>query len=326
MKAEILRLLKESSSYISGQQLCDHFQVSRTAVWKVMEQLKKEGYTIEAVRNKGYRLLDSPDVLSKAEIESLVTTKWAGRQVVYYDETDSTNNQAKAAGEKGEVHGTLFVADRQTAGKGRRGRGWESPSGNSVSMTILLRPEIPPVKAPMLTLVMALAVADGIRDVLGVDAGIKWPNDIVLNKKKICGILTEMSTEIDYINYVVIGVGINVNQETFPDEIKETATSLKVETGKPVKRAGVIAAVMERFEQYYEQFVQREDLSGIREAYEACLVNRDRDVRVLDPAGAYEAHAKGINDTGELIVVLPDGIEREIYAGEVSVRGIYGYV
>ena len=326
MKAEILRLLKESSSYISGQQLCDPFQVSRTAVWKVMEQLKKEGYTIEAVRNKGYRLLDSPDVLSKAEIESLVTTKWAGRQVVYYDETDSTNNQAKAAGEKGEVHGTLFVADRQTAGKGRRGRGWESPSGNSVSMTILLRPEIPPVKAPMLTLVMALAVADGIRDALGVDAGIKWPNDIVLNKKKICGILTEMSTEIDYINYVVIGVGINVNQETFPDEIKETATSLKVETGKPVKRAGVIATVMERFEQYYEQFVQREDLSGIREAYEACLVNRDRDVRVLDPAGAYEAHAKGINDTGELIVVLPDGTEREIYAGEVSVRGIYGYV
>lgn len=207
--------------------------------------------------------------MSKAEIESLVTTKWAGRQVVYYDETDSTNNQAKAAGEKGEVHGTLFVADRQTAGKGRRGRGWESPSGNSVSMTILLRPEIPPVKAPMLTLVMALAVADGIRDALGVDAGIKWPNDIVLNKKKICGILTEMSTEIDYINYVVIGVGINVNQETFPDEIKETATSLKVETGKPVKRAGVIATVMERFEQYYEQFVQREDLSGIREAYEA---------------------------------------------------------
>ena len=326
MKAEILRLLKESSSYISGQQLCDQFQVSRTAVWKVMEQLKKEGYTIEAVRNKGYRLLDSPDVLSKAEIESLVTTKWAGRQVVYYDETDSTNNQAKAAGEKGEVHGTLFVADRQTAGKGRRGRGWESPSGNSVSVTILLRPEIPPVKAPMLTLVMALAVADGIRDVLGVDAGIKWPNDIVLNKKKICGILTEMSTEIDYINYVVIGVGINVNQETFPDVIKETATSLKVETGKPVKRAGVIAAVMERFEQYYEQFVQQEDLSGIREAYEACLVNRDRDVRVLDPAGAYEAHAKGINDTGELIVVLPDGTEREIYAGEVSVRGIYGYV
>ena len=292
----------------------------------MLEQLKKEGYTIEAVRNKGYRLLDSPDVLSKAEIESLVTTKWAGRQVVYYDETDSTNNQAKAAGEKGEVHGTLFVADRQTAGKGRRGRGWESPSGNSVSMTILLRPEIPPVKAPMLTLVMALAVADGIRDALGVDTGIKWPNDIVLNKKKICGILTEMSTEIDYINYVVIGVGINVNQETFPDEIKETATSLKVETGKPVKRAGVIATVMERFEQYYEQFVQREDLSGIREAYEACLVNRDRDVRVLDPAGAYEAHAKGINDTGELIVVLPDGTEREIYAGEVSVRGIYGYV
>lgn len=326
MKAEILRLLKESSSYLSGQQLCDQFQVSRTAVWKVMEQLKKEGYTIEAVRNKGYRLLDSPDVMSKAEIESLVTTKWAGRQVVYYDETDSTNVQAKAAGERGEAHGTLFVADRQTSGKGRRGRSWESPSGHSIYMTILLKPEIAPVKAPMLTLVMALAVADGIQDAVGVDTQIKWPNDIVLNKKKICGILTEMSTEIDYINYVVIGVGINGNQETFPEELKETATSLKMETGKQIRRSEVIAAVMARFEQYYEQFAKDQDLSGIRKAYEERLVNRDREVRILDPAGAYEAHAKGINNTGELIVELADGTEKEIYAGEVSVRGIYGYV
>lgn len=326
MKAEILRLLKESSSYISGQQLCDHFQVSRTAVWKVMEQLKKEGYIIEAVRNKGYRLLDSPDVMSKAEIESLIDTEWAGREVVYYDVTDSTNIRAKAEGEKGAAHGTLFVAERQSAGKGRRGRCWESPSGDSISMTILLRPDFAPTKAPMLTLVMALGVAEGICDILPVETKIKWPNDIVLNNKKICGILTEMSTEIDYINYIVIGVGINVNQEHFPEEIKDTATSLKNETGKSVKRGEIIAAVMARFEQYYEEFTRTGDLSVLRDAYEAHLVNKDRNVRVLDPAGAYEAHAKGISDTGELIVELADGTEREVYAGEVSVRGIYGYV
>ena len=319
-------MLRESQDYVSGQQICERFQVSRTAVWKVIKQLKEEGYEVEAVRNRGYRLSSLPDILSREEIVSQIDTVWAGQNVYYFTETDSTNIQAKRMGDQGAPHGTLAAAGQQTAGKGRRGRTWESPADQNIYMSLLLRPEIAPVKAPMLTLVMAYAAAMALRECTGLDVQIKWPNDLVINGKKICGILTEMSTEIDYINYVVIGVGINVNQETFPDEIKETATSLKVETGKPVKRAGVIAAVMERFEQYYEQFVQQEDLSGIREAYEACLVNRDRDVRVLDPAGAYEAHAKGINDTGELIVVLPDGTEREIYAGEVSVRGIYGYV
>ena len=197
MKSEILRLLKENDTYISGQQLCEQFQVSRTAIWKVIDQLKKEGYQIEAVRNKGYRLIESPDVMSKAEIDSLVDTKWAGKNVIYYDETDSTNNRAKEAGNNKEPHGTLFVADMQMAGKGRRGRVWKSPSGSSIYMTILLYPDIPPVKAPQLTLIMAIAVAEGIREVTGLETKIKWPNDIVVNGKKICGILTEMSTEID---------------------------------------------------------------------------------------------------------------------------------
>ena len=200
MKAEILRLLKETGGYISGQQLCDKFSVSRTAVWKAVEQLKKEGYGIEAVRNKGYRLVESPDIISQAEIESVVKTDWAGRQVIYYDETDSTNIQAKLAGENGAPHGTLVAADRQDAGKGRRGRIWDSPKGQCIYMTLLLRPELEPAKAPMLTLVMALSVAEAVKEQTGLEAKIKWPNDIVLNKKKICGILTEMSTEIDYIH------------------------------------------------------------------------------------------------------------------------------
>ena len=326
MKAEILRLLKERDNYISGQQLCDDFHVSRTAVWKVMEQLKKEGYQIEAVRNKGYRLIDSPDVMSQAEIDSLMKTEWAGRHTVYYDETDSTNNRAKDAGEKGAEHGTLFVADRQIAGKGRRGRAWESPAGSSIYMTILLYPRISPMKAPQLTLLMAIAVAEGIRQVTGLDTGIKWPNDIVRNGKKICGILTEMSTEIDDINYVVIGVGINVNQETFPQDIQNTATSLKLELGRNVKRSELIAAIMEQFEKCYETFLQTEDLSGVKEQYNSLLVNKDQDVKVLEPGNEYEAHALGINETGELLVRLPDGQEKVIYAGEVSVRGVYGYV
>ena len=308
MKSEILRLLKESDTYISGQQLCEQFQVSRTAIWKVIDQLKKEGYEIEAVRNKGYRLIDSPDVMSKAEIESLV------------------DNRAKEAGDNGAAHGTLFVADMQVAGKGRRGRVWKSPSGSSIYMTILLYPDIPPVKAPQLTLLMAIAVAEGIQEVTGLETKIKWPNDIVVNGRKICGILTEMSTEIDYINHVVIGAGINVNQDTFPDDIKATASSLKLELGKSVKRSELIAAVMKSFEKCYEIFIKTENLSGLQELYNSMLVNRDQEVKVLEPGNEYKAHAIGINQTGELIVRTPDGKEKEIYAGEVSVRGVYGYV
>ncbi len=326
MKTAILRLLKEDDCYISGQQLCDRFQVSRTAVWKAVEQLKKEGYMIEAVRNKGYRLVDSPDVMSKAEIESMVKTKWAGRSVIYYDETDSTNIQAKLAGENGSEHGTLVVADRQVAGKGRRGRSWESPKGVCVYMTLLLRPSIAPVKAPMLTLVMALSVAEAVRELTGQEAGIKWPNDIVLNKKKICGILTEMSTEIDYINYVVTGVGINTNQETFSEEIRERATSLLIEGGRHISRSELVAAVMKRYEENYERFMETKDLSGLQKKYNGMLVNCGREVRVLEPKEEYSAFASGINEVGELVVTTPEGEEKHIFAGEVSVRGIYGYV
>ena len=327
MKSEILRLLKSSDTYLSGQQICEQFQVSRTAVWKVMEQLKKEGYQIEAVRNKGYRLVDSPDVMSKAEIESLISTKWAGRHVVYYDETDSTNTRAKELGEKGAEHGTLVIADRQNAGKGRRGRSWESPEGTSIYMTILLRPDMMPVKAPQMTLLMAIAATKGIGQVAGLEARIKWPNDNVsLSGKKLCGILTEMSAEIDYINYVVIGIGVNVNQDSFPQEIKERATSLCLELGHKVQRSQLIAAIMESFEECYEKFMETEDLSGLMEAYNSLLVNRGREVKILEPGHEYEAVAMGINETGELIVKTADGQEKEIFAGEVSVRGVYGYV
>lgn len=325
MKSEILKLLKESDGYLSGQQLCEQFQVSRTAVWKVMDQLKKEGYEIEAVPRKGYRLVESPDVLSAAELESLRYTQWAGKKVMFFKETDSTNMQAKSGGEKGDPHGTLFVAESQNAGRGRRGRSWESPAGESIYMSLLLRPELPPVKAPMLTLVMALAVARAIREQTGAEALIKWPNDIVVDGKKLCGILTEMSTEMTYINYVVIGVGINVNQNQFSEELKERATSLKLEEGRAFRRSAIIASALEWFETYYEQFRKDGNLAGLQNAYNELLVNRGRQVQILEPENHYEAYASGINDAGELVVTLEDGSVRNIFAGEVSVRGIYGY-
>lgn len=326
MKTEILKTLREADGYVSGQQLSERFGVSRTAVWKVIRQLQDEGYQVEAVRNKGYRIAASPDVITKEELESLMDTQWAGKSIIYYDVTDSTNLRIRQMGDEGAPHGTLAVSDRQTAGKGRRGHAWESPAGCSIYMSILLRPQIHPNKASMLTLVMACSVAEGIRDCEDVDIKIKWPNDIIVNGKKLVGILTEMSTQIDYINHVTVGVGINVNQTEFPEEIRQTATSLRLECGHVVRRAPVIAAVMRRLEENYGIFLQTEDLSGLMEKYTSMLVNRDRDVRILGAKETYQAHALGITPTGELIVRREDGTMENIYAGEVSVRGVYGYV
>ena len=325
-RAETLRLLRESGKNVSGQELCEHFGISRTAVWKMMNQLKEEGYEIEAVQNKGYRLLNEPDLVTKDELESRTHTKYVGQTVYYSREVDSTNTWAKRLAEEGAPNGTLTTAETQTAGKGRRGRVWKSPEGTSVSMSILLYPDLEPAKAPMLTIVMGLAVVQGVQRALGIDTKIKWPNDAVLNGKKLCGILTEMSAQIDYFNYVVIGTGINVNQMEFPEEIAEIATSLAIEMGHPVNRAKVVAAVLEAFEEDYEKFLEAGDLSELKEAYEAVLANKDQPVRVLDPKEPFEGVALGITPTGELRVQKEDGTIVEVHSGEVSVRGLYSYV
>ncbi|MCI8682430.1 MAG: biotin--[acetyl-CoA-carboxylase] ligase [Lachnospiraceae bacterium] len=335
MKTEILRLLRqaEPGSYVSGQELCERLGVSRTAVWKSMKQLKETGYEIEAVQNRGYRLVFVPDILSKNEIESCLSTKWLGHPIRYYDEIDSTNTEAKRVAEETrgtEGHGTVFVADMQTFGRGRRGRAWNSPHGTGIFFTILLKPDIDPANASMLTLVQALAAAAGIRAVTGLDARIKWPNDIVVNGKKIVGILTEMSAQIDYVNHIVVGTGINVHQTEFPPEIAKTAASLDLElqhAGKTpqISRAGLLGNVLEQFEHYYEIYLNTQDLSALFEEYNSLLVNCRRRVRVLDPGGEFEGTALGIDSRGELLVERAQGVEK-VSSGEVSVRGIYGYV
>lgn len=318
-------MLRQSGGFVSGQEICGKLGVSRTAVWKTIRQLQEEGYQVEAVRNRGYRMIDGPDVVTAGEIESLLDTEWAGKQIVCYPETDSTNIQIRHLGDEGAPHGTLAVADRQMAGRGRRGRTWESPGGSCIYMSLLLRPDLAPEKAPMLTLVMACSVAEGIMDCADVKVQIKWPNDIIANGKKLAGILTEMSTQVDYINHVTIGVGINVNLQHFPEDI-QTATSLFLETGEKRKRAPIIAAVMKRFEENYKIFMRTEDMSGLMEKYSRLLVNQGREVRILGENAGYRACAEGINQKGELVVRKEDGTVENICAGEVSVRGVYGYV
>lgn len=270
--------------------------------------------------------MKSSDMLSREGILNAVNTTWAGREVTYFDLTDSTNTQARILAEQGAPHGTLVVADQQDGGKGRRGRSWVSPAGEGIWMTILLRPEMNPINASMLTLVMALAAEKGIRETTGQKSLIKWPNDLVLNKKKICGILTEMSTDQMEIKYVLIGIGINVSQTEFPDEIKETATSLYKESGELTPRSKIIAGIMAALEEYYEIFMKTEDMSGLIEVYNERLVNLGNEVCILDPKGEFRGISTGINEAGGLMVRLEDGSETEVISGEVSVRGVYGYV
>ena len=326
MKAEILKMLRESGDYLSGQQLCDRLGVSRTAVWKAIRQLEEEGFCIEAVRSRGYKLVEEADVITAAQLGSQLHTKWLGSRLEYFYETDSTNNQARKMAENGAPHGTLVVADCQTAGKGRRGRSWVSPHGTGIFMSVVMRPQFEPVHAAMLTLIAGMAVVDGVRRATGLDTMIKWPNDAVINGKKICGILTEMSTEEDTIRYVVTGIGINVNTEEFPPELAATATSLKLEAGQRINRSGVIAAVAESMEEYYDIFLKTCDMSGLKEHYDAMLANRDRQVCVLDPKGEYRGKALGIDEEGNLLVERENGRIARVFSGEVSVRGIYGYV
>ena len=326
MKSEILALLRERGDYVSGQELCGHFGVSRTAVWKAIGQLKKEGYRIEAVQNRGYLLTEDEELFGLSELESRMNTRWAGHPVTCYDVIASTNLQAKMDAENGASQGALVVADMQTAGRGRRGRGWSSPPGTNAYFSLILKPEISPDKAAMLTPVMGLAVAEGIRRTCDAEAMIKWPNDIVVGGKKVCGILAEMSVERDFIHYVVIGVGINVGQQNFPAEVAQTAICLQEACGKRISRAELVANVMRVFEEYYDIFLERGDLSGLAERYDRLLVNRGREVRVLDPKGEFQGIALGINESGELLVERKDGTVANVYAGEVSVRGIYGYV
>ena len=326
MKAEILTLLRERRDYVSGQELCERFGVSRTAVWKAIGQLKKEGYDIEAIRNKGYCLRPEEEVFGQHELESRMNTRWAGRPVLFHRELSSTNLQAKLDAENGAAQGTLLVADKQTAGRGRRGRTWSSPEGTNAYFTLILKPEFHVELASMITLGMGIAVADGIRETCQAQAYIKWPNDIVINGKKVCGMLAEMSVERDYIHYVVMGVGINVGLQEFPPEITNMATCLEAECGYKVSRATLIANVMSKFEAYYEIFRKEGSLKGLRERYNSLLINQGREVRVLAPKAEFQGVSRGINEAGELLVELEDGTVTEVYAGEVSVRGLYGYV
>lgn len=327
MKADFLRLVRSTKDYMSLSTVMTACNMSEEEVEKAFIQLTNAGYDIEYEEDKGFHLNSYPENITATELMSRTTTVWAGKNIRYKKVTESTNLDAKELSDSSQAHGLLVVTDNQTGGRGRRGRSWEDDGDNSIAMSILLKPEYEPDKASMVTLVMALAVAEVINQLTEGEVKIKWPNDIVVNKKKVCGILTEMAlTEDGKIDNVVIGVGINVNQKFFPEDIASTATSLFIETGDRQIRSDIILGVMDYFECYYDMFVECGDLSPIVAMYEGYLINKDEKVKVLDPKGEYTGIASGINDFGELIVQKEDGKYARVSSGEVSVRGVYGYV
>lgn len=319
MDEALLELLKQADGYLSGAKIGEMLGVSRAAVWKGVSRLREQGYLVTAVTNKGYRILPGGDVLGVQEIADRLQTKWMGRKAVLLEEVDSTNLAAKRMAAEGAPEGTLILARRQTAGRGRMGRSWKSPEEGCIFMTVLLRPGLPPQSAPVLTLLVGMAVCKAVRQTTGLLAEIKWPNDVLLDGKKICGILTEMSAEMEEIHYVAAGIGINVNVPALPEEISKTATSLAIAGGKAYCRADVVAAVLLELEVLYERYLAEGSFSGFVREYEALCHTVGRKVAVIGRE-TREGTAVGVCETGELLVELSSGGILAVNSGEVSVR------
>lgn len=246
-------------------------------------------------------------------------------KIVCLEEIDSTNNEVRRLGDAGAGEGTVVVADRQTGGKGRRGREWFSPAGTGVWMSVLLRPELRPDQVSGITLMAALSVCRAIRESTGLSAQIKWPNDLVIDGKKVCGILTEAAMNGNELRYVVLGIGINVNQTEFPEELPH-AYSLALAAGRELDRDRIVACLLAYLKSDYERYLRSGDMGELKADYEAHLANLNQPVLVLAPAGEWTGVAKGISEAGDLLVRDESGELRTVNSGEVSVRGIYGYI
>ncbi|WP_418433753.1 biotin--[acetyl-CoA-carboxylase] ligase [Anaerotignum lactatifermentans] len=318
----ILELLRRQEGFLSGEDIGRELSITRAAVWKGIKKLREEGYEIEAVTNRGYRLTNPETMYNKRELEQGLKTKTMGQTIYFYEETDTTNNRARELALEGAPEGTLVVAEKQTAGRGRRGKVWESPLGTGIWMSLVLRPQIMPAEASVLTLLCGLATAEAIEAETGLSADIKWPNDILINGKKAVGILTEMDCEMSEVHFVIPGIGINVNTASFPPEIAEIATSLYLECGKTVSRRRLVHKVLERLEEHYETFLRTGSFAAMLEDYRKHCITLGKEVHVLGREPFF-AEALDITPEGELLVRRADnGKEEVVFSGEVSIRGV----
>ncbi|WIG97659.1 biotin--[acetyl-CoA-carboxylase] ligase [Myxococcus sp. SDU36] len=318
-EALILSFLSESGSdYTSGEALSNKLGLSRTAVWKHVEALRAKGYRIEAVSARGYRLVAVPDRLTSLEVGPLLDTHDLGRTIHHHEALPSTNEKAFRLAQDGAEHGEVVVAEQQTAGKGRRGRTWVSPPGLNLYFSAVLRPDLPPQRAPELTLVAAVALAESLRDA-GVEAAIKWPNDVHIDGLKVAGILTELSAEPERVHFVIVGVGVNLNSqaEHFPEALRATATSLSLALGQPVHRARFAAALWTRLEAWLDLYLDT-GFDAVRARWKALSSTLGQDVLVRTDRQELRGRAEDIDPSGALLVRTAEGSLERVLAGDVE--------
>ncbi len=314
----ILAFLAEGGDdYVSGAALSDKLGLSRTAVWKHVEQLRKLGYRIDAQSAKGYRLLEVPDRLTTLEVGPLLSTRELGRTLHHYDELPSTNAKAFELAHEGGFHGEVIVTEHQTAGKGRRGRAWVSPAGKNLALSVILRPDIAPARAPELTLVAAVALTETLRD-SGVEASIKWPNDVQIAGRKVAGILTELSADVERVHFVVLGIGVNLNTDAadFPPDVAEIATSVSLNRSSPVHRALFTAALLAKLEQWLDTWTE-EGFEPVRASWRAMASTLGQEVLVRADNKELRGFAEDIDSTGALLLRVGERIER-VLSGDVE--------
>lgn len=309
-----------NGTFVSGQQIADYIGCSRTAVWKHIEELRTEGFVVEAVRNKGYQIIFTPEKVTANEIQLGLQTKTLGKTIHYEESVETTQKIAHTLANEGAPEGTLVVAEEQLGGKGRLMRNWYSPKYSGIWMSLILRPSIPFQQAPQLTLIAAVAVVQAIEHTTDLKPQIKWPNDILINRKKVTGILTELQAESDRIHSVIIGIGMNVNQEKndFPEELQEIATSLLIEGGKKVSRARVIQEVLIRLETLYEQFLA-EGFLPIKQLWESYAISLGKEIKATTVNSTIVGKAIGITDEGVLLLEDHTGKVHNIYSADIHV-------
>jgi BirA family biotin operon repressor/biotin-[acetyl-CoA-carboxylase] ligase len=320
VKERIISYLDEKKgSWVSGESLTKKLAVSRSTIGKHISQLKSDGYPIESSTKKGYLLQETSDVLTPREIRDGLETKVLGKiDIVYFTETDSTNTRAKDLAARHAPEGALVLSEKQSKGRGRKARNWFSPSRDGIYLSLILRPAMPPREAPVITLLTAVAVAETILSLTTLKIAIKWPNDILVSGKKLAGILTEMGTQQDSIDYIVVGLGLNVNTPRFPDDIRDKATSILIETGKRFSRVKVIREYLKWYELYYELF-KHTGFEPVRKRWRELTNTIGQQITVETTDKRYSGEAQDVDKDGALLIRDKTGKTHRIVSGDVSV-------
>lgn len=322
MQKKILDILLNADDFISGQEISEKLGVSRQAVWKSINALKEKGYEIQSVTNRGYRLVSSPNYLNESSLKSLLHNKIIGKNLIVLDSVNSTNDYLKKLGNEGCENGTVVAAREQTRGKGRLGRTWQSKKDDGIAFSVLLRPNVAPSEVSAITPLAGLAVCKAIREYTKLDCVIKWPNDIIIGRKKLVGILTEMSAEFDAVEYVITGIGINVDHTSFPEEIAFKATSLLLETGRHIDKNEFLACLLEHLENEFVKNNLELTPTALSEYTDLCATV-GRSVTFQRGTRRISGMAVGVSEHGELKVMMSDGTISLVNSGEVTVQGIY---